>query len=172
MLALAAAYDRCQQRQLRLLRILHQLIRHFIHALPFDRFTAVRTVRCSDSGIQQTKIVIDFRYRSDRGTRIPVCRFLVNGDRRRQSLDGINIRFFHLPEELAGVRRQRLHVAPLSFRINGVKSQRRLPGTGKSCENNKFISRNINADILQVMLPCTANFNVIDFLMLSHIFPS
>jgi len=51
---------------------------------------------------------------------------LVDGDRRGQPLDSIDVRLLHLPEELARVSGQRLEEAPLPFAEQRVERQRRL----------------------------------------------
>lgn len=53
--------------------------------------------------------------------------FLVDGDGRRQALDGINIGFVHLAQKLAGVGGQTLHVTPLALSEDRVEGQELLP---------------------------------------------
>ena len=114
------------------LRQRHDLIHHLIHSLPLDLPSAFGTVGNSDSGIEKSHIVIDFRHRPYCGSGIPVRGFLIDGNGRRKTFDVFHIRLFHLSQELPGVRGQRLHVPSLSFRIDRIKRQRRFSRTGKT----------------------------------------
>ena len=105
-------------------------------------------MRNSDTGIEQTKIVINLRHRSYGGTRIAVRRLLVYGNRRRQSLQTLDIRLFHLPQKLPRIRRKRLHITALSLRINRIKSKGRFSGTTQTCQHNELVPWNIQINIL------------------------
>ena len=94
-------------------------IDHLINGLLADLPSTLRAVRNTDTRIEQTEIIIDLRHRPYRRTRVVVGRFLVDGYRRRQSLDLLHIRLFHLSQKLSGVRRQRLHISSLSFCKDG-----------------------------------------------------
>ena len=112
------------------LRLLHQLIHHLINGLFFNLPAAFGAMGNPHPGIQQSKIVINLRHCSHRRSGISVGRFLVNGDGRRKSFNALHLRFFHLSQKLSRIRGERLHISPLSFRVDGIKSQRRLTGTG------------------------------------------
>ena len=96
MLTLSASYHRCQKLNPCTFRHLHYVVYHLIHRLFGNLFSTLGTVRRSDAGIQQTKIVIYFCNRSHCGTGIFIGGFLVNGNRRGQSFNLFHIRLFHL----------------------------------------------------------------------------
>jgi hypothetical protein len=52
--------------------------------------------------------------------------FLLDGDRRGQPIDRVNVRLFHQAKELTGVRRQRLDVAALAFGVDRIEGERRF----------------------------------------------
>src|SRR4029077_15193490 len=64
----------------------------------------------------------------------------------------IDFRAFHLIEELACIRRKRLHIAALAFRIDGVKSEGRFAGPGQPGDYGKCVTRNLDADVLEIVL--------------------
>ena len=82
MFALASGHERSQNLQPRSLRIFHNAIDHLLHGLRRDFDAVVRTMRLADPRKQQAQIIVNFRYRTDRGARIAACRLLVDGDRR------------------------------------------------------------------------------------------
>ena len=155
--SLTSSDYRCKKLDLGPLRQGHDMVYHLVYGLFLDLLAALRTMWDSDSCIQKTEVIVDLSYCSYGRSRVSVCRFLINGDCRRQSLDRLHVWFLHLSQKLSRIRRQRLHIASLSFRINGIKSQRRLAGTTDSCQYYKFISWDIYAQILEVIYIRTPN---------------
>ena len=72
---------------------------------------------------QQTEIVLNLRDGAHRGTGVVTGGFLINRNRRRQPLDGIDIGLVNLPEKLAGIGRQTFDVAALSLRKDRVEGE-------------------------------------------------
>ena len=68
-------------------------------------------------------MVQNFRDGSHGTSWIPIDRFLVNAQRGAEAIDPIDARFLHLPQELPGVARQRLHEPPLALLVDGVEGQ-------------------------------------------------
>ena len=145
---LFSPYNRSKKLHLRPLLLLHEEVYHFVHGLLLNLSSTLRTMGHPHSGKEKTHIVVDFRDGSHCGTRVSVCRFLVNGNRGRKSFYELHIRLFHLSEELSCIRRERLHIAPLPLRINRIEGKRGLSGARKSGKNHQRISRNIQIDML------------------------
>ena len=78
---------------------------------------------------EQLQVIVDLRHRPDRRARRAHGVGLVDGDRRRDSLDRIDLGLVHAVEELARVGRERLDVAALSLGVERVEDERRLSGT-------------------------------------------
>ena len=127
--ALSSAHHRSQKLDPCPFRHRHNLVRHLVYRLLTYLAPAGRTVGNTDPRIQQTEIIVDFRYRPNRGAWIAVGGFLVDGYRRRQPFDFLHIGLFHLAQKLPCIRRQGFHVSPLPFRINRIKCQRGFTGT-------------------------------------------
>ena len=85
---------------------------------------------------------------------------LLDGDGGREAADLVVARLVHLADKLARVRGERLHVAPLAFRIDGVESQGRFSAAADTCDYHEFISWDANINIFQVMLACAINLNI------------
>ena len=100
------SYHRCQKLNFRSFRQPHNMIYHLVYSL-FPNFPpALGTMGNPHTGVEKSKIIVDFRNRSHGRTRISVGRFLVNGNGRRKSLNTLHIRLLHLPQELSGIRRK------------------------------------------------------------------
>lgn len=87
MFALTPAHNRRKDLDACAFRQFHHGIYHLIDRLFLDGTSTLRTMWNSYAGIQQSKIIINFRHGSDGGTRVSVCRLLINGDCRRKSLN-------------------------------------------------------------------------------------
>ena len=101
--ALLAADDRCQQLNPGALRHQKQLIHDLIHRLALDLASALRTVRRADACVQKTHIIINLRDGTDRRTRIPVRRLLIDRNRRAETLDEVHRRLLHLAQKLTRI---------------------------------------------------------------------
>jgi hypothetical protein len=94
--------------------------------VPPDRATTLAAVAPADPGPEQTQVVVDLgggahgRATGDHG--IP----LLDGHRGGQALQAVHLRLGHPVEELLGVSRQRLDVAPLPLGVERVEGERAL----------------------------------------------
>ena len=95
---------------------------------------------------------MDFRHRSDGGPGILGGGFLVDGDRRGKTVNGIHCRFLHLAQKLTGIGGQRFHVTPLSLRIQRIECQRGLAAAGKSGKHDQLVSGQGQIKAFEVIL--------------------
>ena len=98
------------QLQRLLLGVLHHLL------------TAQVRISLSRPCIKQTEEVVNLGCRPDGRTRILVRRLLFDRDNRTQTGDLIHIRPLHIPQEITGVCGERLHITPLPFGKDRIKS--------------------------------------------------
>ena len=149
---LAATHDRRQDAELLVAEVgLHQP-ENAAAALGRQRLAAGHTVLHADLGVQQPQIVRDFGHRGHRRVPPAPAHALFNGDRRRNARQQIDIRFGQDLDELAGVGRQAVDIATLSLGIHNVKHQRGLARPGQPGDHDHLIPRNIEGDILEIML--------------------
>ena len=120
-----------------------------------------RSVICAmlhtDSCPQQTQIVVHLSNRPHCRSWVARSRLLINRNRRRQTFDDVNVWFVHLPKKLPRIGAQTLDVTSLTFCVNGVESQTRLARTRQPRKHHKLITRQIHADIFEVVLARTTN---------------
>jgi hypothetical protein len=102
------------------------VIDHLRHRLCCERLLVFRAVWRAGAGEEQTQVIVDFGDCADRRARVVTGRLLLDRDRRRESLDQIDIGFLHALQKLSRIGRQRLDIAALSFGVQGIESQRRL----------------------------------------------
>ncbi len=152
-LALAAAHDRGQDLEAGALLQPQQPVHDLLRRLAADRLAALGAVRPARPREQQPQVVVDLRDRPDRGARVAVGGLLVDRHRGRQALDEVDVRLVHLTQELPGVRRQRLDVAPLPLGEDGVEGQRGLPGARQAGEHDQRIARQVQVHVPEVVFP-------------------
>ncbi len=160
-LALATLDDRAQHHHARSLGQLLDVVRHLVDRLPADLAAAHGTVRVPYARVKEAQVVVNLCDRTDRRARVLRRSLLVDGDRRRQPLDGVHVGLLHLAEELARIRAQRFHVAPLAFGVDRVEGQRRLAGARQPGEHDELVTRDRQRDVLQVVLARAADRDVV-----------
>ncbi len=115
----------------------------------------------ADTRPEKAHVVVDFGDGADGGARVAAGAFLVDGNRRGQAVDVVDVRFFHLAEELAGVRREGLNVATLALGEDRVERQRGLAGAGETGKDNELVSWDVDIDVFEVVLTSAANADVL-----------
>ena len=164
-LALAAQHHGREHEGPAPLGMREDLVRHLVGGLALDHASALRAVRRADARVKKAQVVVDLRDRADRGARVSRRGLLVDGDGRREAVDGVEVGFVHLPEELAGIAGERLDVAALALGVDGVERERGLARAGKARDDHELVARDVDVDVLQVVLARAAN----DDGFLSHV---
>ncbi len=128
---------------------------NLLAALSCNWALALRTMPAANPSIQHAQEIVDFGDRADGRTRIVTGRLLRNRNRRAQAADVVDIRLRHLPQELAGERREALYVPPLPFGKERVEREGAFARAGNTGQADQFIARKHNIDIAKVVLPST-----------------
>ena len=102
-LALALAHHRGQHLEAGSLAQLEDAVHDLLRGLSADRLPALGAVRLADACEEQAQVVVDLGDRAHRGARVAGRGLLVDGHRRGQPVDEVDIRLVHLAEELPGV---------------------------------------------------------------------
>ena len=150
-LALASPDHGREHVDARILRIEHHHVHDPLERLAGDLLAAVRTMRHADAREEQPQVVVDLGDGAHRRAGIGPGRLLFDGDRGRQAVDQIDVGLLHLLEKLPGVRRQRLDVAPLSFRVDRIEGERRLARARQAGDDDQAVSRDVDVDVLEVV---------------------
>src|SRR5439155_13663562 len=71
--------------------------------------------------------------------------------------DVVDVRLFHLAEELAGISRQRFDITPLALGVDRVKGKRALPRPGQAGDHDQLIAGNSDVYVFEVMFAGAAD---------------
>ena len=85
--------------------------------------TTEKAVGLSHPRVEDAQVIVYFGDGRHRRAGVVGAGFLVNRNRGREAGNFLDIRLLHLPQELPRVGRKRLHIAPLTFRENGIERQ-------------------------------------------------
>ena len=160
-LPLAAADDRGEHLEAAALLEREHPVDDLLRGLPLDRRAAGRAVRTAGAGVEQPEVVVDLGDRAHGGAGVLGGGLLVDRDRGREPLDEVDVGLVHLAEELARVGRERLDVAALALGEDGVERQGRLPGAGQPREHDEGVPRQVEGDVLQIVLTGTPDDELI-----------
>ncbi len=86
---------------------------------------------------------------------------MIDGNRRGQAFDDIDVWFVHLSEELTRISAEALHVATLTFGIDGVERKAALAATRKTRQDDETVTRKLYVDVLQVVFTRSADDDLI-----------
>ncbi len=153
----------------------HQRLGHLVHVAQAvaGRAGALRRVRREVLGVQQRlarRVGAGARvhhphqagqggHAAHRGARVAGAALLLQRHRRRQAVDGVDVRHAHLVDQAPGIGRHRLEVAPLRLGIQGAERQRGLAGTRHAGEHHQRIARDGDIHVLEVVLARAAHFD-------------
>jgi len=151
-LALAAADDGCQQVEARARRQGQHAVHHLLHGLALDGEPRGGRVGHAHAGEQEAQVVVDLGDGADGGARVLRRGLLLDGDGRGEPVDVVHIGLLHHLQELARIGRQAFHVTALALRVDGVEGQRRLAGARDAREHHQRVTRDLQVDVLEVVL--------------------
>ena len=144
-LALAAAHHGRQQIKPRALRERHDAVDHLRHGLALDRQAGGGRVGHADARPQQPHVVVDLGDGADRRARIARGGLLLDGDRRRQAVDLVDVRLLHHFRGIAAHRpTATFDVAALTLGIDGVEGERGFAGAGQAGEHHQAVARGMS----------------------------
>ena len=151
-LTLAVADDRGVDGELRPGGEGEHLLDDLVERLAGDRAAADRAVRPPDPRVEEPQVVVDLGHRADRRARVARGRLLVDRDGRREPVDRVHVRLLHHLQELPRIRGERLDVAPLPLRVDGVEREARLARAREPGHADERVARERDGDVLQVVL--------------------
>src|SRR5437867_7585525 len=151
--------QRCEHNDFCLRLVGEDLIDNLLGRLPLQWTAREWIVRLTDCRIKDAQIIVRLRCGRDCRSRIRAGAALLDGDGRGKTLDKIDIRLFHLIEELPRISRETFDVTPLPFRVQGVKGERRFSRAAQARNDDQFLTRNLQVKVLQIVLSRTTDFD-------------
>ncbi len=131
-------------------------LRHLIDGVLLHLLPAVQAVSAAHARVQQPQIIVDFRCGCHRRARIARGVLLLDGDRRSDAVNLINVGLLNALQKLPRVSRKRLYIAPLPLGIDRIEGERRLPRSRHPRHHRQLVVRNLEVDVLQVVDACSA----------------
>ena len=121
--SLTALHDGCQKENALAVVLFQKQVQHVFLGI-FHHLLACLVTEClTCTGIEQSQIVIDFCYSTDRRTWVLVGGLLLDANDRGESANLIYIRAFHPSEEVTDISAEGLNVSSLTLSENRVKRQ-------------------------------------------------
>src|SRR5271163_4339929 len=114
--------------------------------------TAAPAVENRGARKQQLQMIVEFGHGADGGARGAHRIGLIDGDRRRYTLDAIDEGLVHAIQELARVRREGFDIAALALRIQRVEDQRTLSRAADPGYNDQLIEGQVEVETLKIVL--------------------
>ena len=106
----------------------HYPVHYLLYAVAADRFAAFIAVHLSGTGKEQTHIVVYLCDSAHCRAGVSADRFLFYAYCGRQIFYGVHVGLLHKLKELAGIGRERLHIASLAFGVKRIEGEGRLSG--------------------------------------------
>ena len=156
-LALTCTDDGREDLQAGAFGVFLQNVHDLLRGLLGDFLATFGAVRVADARPEQTHVVVDFGDGTDGRTRVLGGGFLVDGNRRGEALDEVDVGLVDLAQEHAGVGGERLDVAALTLGEDGVEGEGGLTGAGEAGEDDHRITRNGEVYVLEVVFAGTLN---------------
>ena len=124
-----------------------------------ERASSGRVVRLADGGEKHAQVIVNFGRGGDCRSWIRAGAALLDRDGWGEAFDKIDVRFFHLIEELAGINRKAFYVAALAFGIERVEGKGRFSRAAQTRDDDQFPTRNFDVDIFQIVLARTTDLD-------------
>ena len=102
-------------------------------------------------GVKNPQVIIDFCQSSHGRTRTPTDALLIDRDRRGEIFYLIHIRLSGGFEQVLRIGGKAFHIPPVPFGIDGIEGHGGFSRSGKTCDHDEFIARNIEIYVLEIV---------------------
>ena len=155
--ALAPANDRGAEHDRVPLMGPEDLLHHGLGGPCLNRLVTARAVGRPRAREEDAQVVRDLGQRPDGRPASPRDRLLVHGDRRRQTLDELDLGLAEISKELPRIRGQGLEEPPLPLAEEGVEGEAALARAAHPSDHHQRVARKVDVHPLQVVLPRPAD---------------
>ncbi len=131
-------------------------------ALFLDRQIAVRAKLRPRFREEEAEEMVNFRDRGDGGFPAATRDALLDRHARRHAFHEIDVRLFQLLDELPRVGRHAVEKTALPFGEKNVEGDRRFSRAAQAGDDDHLVARNIERDVLQIVLARAVDANGVD----------
>ena len=156
-LALASARHGREQIEPRAFGQSENAVDHLRDGLALDRQAGRRRVGHADARPEKPHVIVDLGDGADGRAWIARGGLLLDGDGGREAVDLVDVRLLHHLQELARIGGKTLDVAALALGVDGVEGERGFAGAGKAGEDDEPVARNVEVDVLEIVLARAAD---------------
>jgi hypothetical protein len=122
-----------------------------------DRAAAFPAIGFAGPCEQDAEVVVNLGGGGDGRSGVAGGGTLLDGDGGRQSLDLVDVRLLKLIEKLPGIGGKRFDIFALALGKDGIERERRFAAAAEAGDDDELIARDIDGDILEIVLACAAN---------------
>ena len=133
--------------------LLKDVAHDLVDGMALHGLTAVGAVGDPHAAVEQAEVVVDLRHRADGGAGVVARALLLDGDGGGEAGDVVYIRLLLHAQKLPRVGGEGFHVTPLALGIERIESQGGFTGAGWPRDHDKLAARDVNTDVLEVVLP-------------------
>ena len=127
------------------------MVHHIHHLVLLDQFARGRGVGLTDAGVEEFQVFVDLGAGAHGGAWVVRVHLLLDGDGGRKACDTLHIGLVESAHKLSCVGTQALHIAALTFSIQGVERQGRLARSRQAGDDHQLVLRNLQTNAFQVV---------------------
>ena len=149
---LSGGDERCEEGDLPAPILAQDLRQDSLPALLLDGKAAVGAVLGAELYVEQAQEMVDLGHRGHGALASPPAGALLDGHRRRNAENGVDLRARRGLDELSGVGVEGLQVAALAFGEEDVEGDRALPAAADAGDDGEAIAGDVNIHPFEVVL--------------------
>lgn len=157
--ALARRHQRRQHADVLALVFAQQARHDLVGVLRLDRHLAIGAVLGAQLDVQQAQEVMDFRHGGHGRLASAAAGALFDRHGGRDAEDGVHVGLAGRLHDGARIGVERFEVAPLAFVEQDVEGQGRLARPGHARDDRELVARDLDVDVLQVVLARVADLD-------------
>ena len=161
-LALLRAGEGSEEEEAGAGRVGEGCINDLLDGLALDGTAAGGAVRSPDACPEKAHVVVDLGDGAHRRAGVVGSGFLIDRDGGGEAVDVVDVGLLHEAKELASVGGEGLDVAALTLGVDGVEGEGGLARTGEARNHDELVARDLDIDVLEVVLAGAAHGDVVE----------
>ena len=131
-----------------------------LHGMGLHLFSAHGGICPAHAGEEQPQVVVNLRGGGHGAAGIANVHLLLDGNGRRNAVDGLHVRLGHAAQELPGIGRETFCKAALPLRKKGIEGKGTLSAAGHAGNHHQLAAGNLHRNVPEVVHPGMPNHYV------------